>query len=204
MNIENWQVTSGCTSLGGGCVSCPSLMEYKNKGWDYKVKVHHERVAEPMLVDDPTCFIVSLGSDLFHEDVSDDFIKSVFTVMNKADYHHFEIATKRVKRLADMSGSLKWTENIMIGTSVETENHKWRIDYLCEVPTENRFISFAPLLGNVGKVDLSGIKIAGGSGEEWELKRPFDPEWLANIRKQCEAQKTQWIESFSIYETEDA
>lgn len=204
MNILNWQVTSGCESLGGGCVSCPSLIHYKDNKLDYSIKEHRERLAEPFLTTQPSCFLVSLGSDLFHKSVSDDFIRHAFEVMNKCSEHYFEIATKRPHRVVVMSPYLTWSKNIMIGTTVETEDYKYRIDILRQVPTENRFISFAPLLGDVGEVDLSGIKMAGGCREDWELRRPFDPEWLANIRRQCLDQDIQWINTHAIYDKEAA
>jgi len=204
MNINNWLILSGCTSKGGGCLSCPSLLEYKANGWDYSIKMHPERLAEPLLVEEPTCFIVALGSDLFHDDVPWEFIDKVFQVMNKCPEHKFEIATKRVERLACVASSLKWTDNIMIGTAVESDEHLWRMGYLQQVPTENRFVSFAPLLGDVGSLDLTGIKMAGGTGEDYGLRRPFDPAWLENIKRQCDDQKVQWINSFSIYESEAA
>jgi len=190
--------------MGGGCISCPSLMEYKDKGLDYSIKMHPERLAEPLLVEEPTCFIVALGSDLFHAGVPFKFIQDVFEIMNKCPEHKFELATKRVETLAFLASCLEWTDNIMIGTAVESDKHKLRIWYLQQVPTENRFISFAPLLGDVGPVNLTGIKMAGGMGENYGLRRPFDPAWLENIKRQCEDQKVQWINSYSIYESEAA
>lgn len=204
MNILNWEITTGCESLGGGCVSCPSLHYYKDNNLDYKPKEHRERFAEPLITTESSCFLVSLGSDLFHRLVSDQFIIDAFEVMNKCPEHHFEIATKRLYRVVAMTPYLKWTDNIMIGTSVEAEEYKHRIKTLKQIPTENKFISFAPLLGDVGEVDLSGIKMAGAYGEDWELRRPFDPEWIENIRKQCLEQDIQWINTHAIYEKEVA
>lgn len=204
MNVINWQITSGCESLGGGCVSCPSLIHYKENNWDYSLKEHRERFAEPLLTEEPTCFIVSLGSDLFHWNVMDNFIIDAFAVMNKCPEHHFEIATKRIGRAVTMNTYLTWSENIMIGTAIESEDHKYRLKILKQIPTENRFVSFAPLLGDVGELDLTGIKMVGASGEDWELKRPFDPEWLANIRRQCIEQNVKWINTSAIYDKEAA
>jgi len=171
---------------------------------DYTVKEHRERLAEPMLREEPACFIVSLGSDLFHRLVMDQFIIDAFEVMNKCPEHHFEIATKRLSRAVTLEPFLKWSDNIMIGTSIETEDYKYRAEILKQIPTENRFISFAPLLGDIGEIDLTGIKMAGACGEEWELRRPFDPAWIENIKKQCLDQDIQWINTHAIYEKEGA
>jgi len=171
---------------------------------DYTVKEHRERLAEPMLREEPACFIVSLGSDLFHRLVMDQFIIDAFEVMNKCPEHHFEIATKRIDRAITMIPFLTWSDNIMIGTAIESEDHKYRLKQLKQIPTENRFISFAPLLGDVGELDLTGIKMVGAYGEDWELKRPYDPEWIANIRRQAFEQNVKWINTSVIYDKEAA
>ncbi len=202
MNILNWQITTGCESLGGGCVSCPSLIQHKENNWNYSVMEHRARLAEPFLTENPSCFLVSLGSDLFHSSVMNEFIIDAFEVMNKCPEHHFEIATKRIHRAVGMETELTWSNNIMIGTTVESEDYKYRIGILKEIPTENKFISFAPLLGDVGELDLSGIKMVGASGEDWELRRPFDPIWIENIRRQCLDQDIQWINTHAIYDKE--
>ncbi len=204
MNILNWQITTGCESLGGGCLSCPSLLESKEKGWNYAIKEHRSRFTEPLLTEEPSCFMVCLGSDLFHKDVTDQFIIDAFAVMNKCKEHYFEIATKRIYRAITMGAQLTWSDNIMVGTAVESKEYKYRIKVLKQLETKNKFISFAPLLGDVGELDLSGIKMAGGCGETWELQRPFDPVWLENIRKQCFEQDIQWISTHAIYEKEMA
>jgi len=204
MNVINWQITTGCESLGGGCVSCPSLHHYKDNNWDYTIQEHRARFVEPIVTAKPTCFLVSLGSDLFHRLVSDKFIIEAFEVMNKCPEHNFEIATKRLFRAVALESHLTWSENIMIGTSIESQEYKYRMEILKQIPTKNRFISFAPLLGDVGEIDMSGIKIAGACGEDWELRRPFDPKWLENIRRQCLDQDVQWINTHAIFEKEIA
>ena len=148
MNIVNWPITSGCESLGGGCVSCPSLHHYKDKGWDYTIKEHPARLVEPLVTEQPSTFLVSLGSDPFHKLVTDKFIIDAFEVMNQCPEHHFEIATKRLYRAVEMKPYLKWTDNIMIGTAIESEDFKYRLDTLKQIPSKNRFVSFAPLKRN--------------------------------------------------------
>lgn len=204
MNKKNWALTTGCESLGAGCESCPSLWEYKRKGWDYSIKIHPEKLFEPLENNEPTYYTVSFGSDLFHAEVPDLFIDAVFKIINRAPGHTFELMTKRVERLSDMASSLQWPDNVLVGTTVESADQKWRVKYLKDVPTDKRFVSFVPLLGEVGEVDLSGIMSAGGMGEEWELKRPFDQQWLDNIKRQCGDQSVQWIDSYSLYEQEAA
>lgn len=185
MGTLNWQITSGCESLGGGCESCPSLLEYQNKGWDYSIKTHPERLYDPMKIKEPTNFSVSLGSDLFHKDVPDYFIERAFTLMNITHQHSYNIVTKRAERLREIAPSLEWTENIYIGVTVESSQYKQRIDYLKKVKSHHRFISFVPLLGPVGNLDLSGIEYAGVSSENWGFARPCKDEWIDEIERQC-------------------
>jgi len=200
METLNWELTTGCQNIGGGCESCPSLWEYREKGLDYNIKWHRDRLADPcFFTTDALLFTVSLGSDLFHEDVPSDFIQDAFSVMNREHRHTFELATKRTERLAMMADSLHFSKNIAVGVTVEEQKYKFRIDHLREVPAVNRYVSFLPLLGPVGKLDLQGIRIATIGNEQWGLHRPCEDSWIEEIKKQCGEQGVEVMPDFHTY-----
>jgi protein gp37 len=124
-------------------------------------------------------------SDLFHEAIPDDFIKQVFDVMAKADWHVFQILTKRAKRLEALAAQLPWPENIWQGVSVESEEYTWRIRNLQEVPAAVRFISVEPLLGPISRLPLKGINWVIVGGESGPRFRVAQPIWVRSIRDQC-------------------
>ena len=200
METLNWTLTTGCENLGGGCESCPSMLEYKEKGWDYSIKMHPEELITPFILKEPKAFMVSFGSDLFHEGVSDEFIYEAFDVMRLSPQHTFEVITKRTERLKQMAPSLPWTGNIWIGTTVESRDVIGRIKDLQTVPAENKYLSFVPLLGDVGEVDLSGIKIASVQPETWGDHRPCEQSWIDNIEGQCDDQGVALTENFNLYQ----
>ena len=201
MDTLNWPVTTGCENIGGGCESCPSLWEYKRNGWDYSPKEQDGNLYVPSFVFEPSIFTVSLGSDLFHKDVSTGFIRRVFEIMNRERHHLFELLTKRSERLAELSGDLDFTDNIFVGVTVEETAFKSRIKDLQKVQSPNRYVSFLPLLGPMGELDLDGINVATAGPEDWELKRPCNTTWIEDIKGQCDAQGVEWVDSFYIYKT---
>jgi protein gp37 len=124
-------------------------------------------------------------SDLFHEDVPLAFIKEVFVVMNKANWHQFQVLTKRSTRLLDLNKQLFWAEHIWMGVSVETEKYVHRIDDLRKTGAHTKFLSLEPLLGPLHKLDLSGIDWVIVGGESGPGARPMLEEWVIDIRDQC-------------------
>jgi len=124
-------------------------------------------------------------SDLCHEDVPEEFIQQVFDVMNATPRHTYQVLTKRAERLSTLWPSLSWGENIWMGVSIENADYTYRIDPLREVPAHVRFISFEPLIGPVGPVDLSGIGWVIVGGESGPKHRPMQADWAREIRDQC-------------------
>ncbi len=199
MDTVNWALTTGCTNLGGGCESCPSLWEYREKQMDYTIKMHRRQLPFPLSVSRPTNFTVSLGSDLFHEGVTDEFIRQAFSIMNECPEHKFEVSTKRIERALELSDDLAFAENIALGTTVESDDKKWRIEVLRQIPSYIRYVSFMPLLGPVNDLILTGIHCAGISAEEWGYHRPCKDEWIENIERQCENQGVKITSSYCVY-----
>jgi protein gp37 len=124
-------------------------------------------------------------SDLFHEEIPEQFINRAFEVMVEAHWHIFQILTKRSKRLAQLAPHLPWPANVWQGVSVETARYVWRIDHLRQVPASVRFLSVEPLLGPIPTLPLDGIHWVIVGGESGPQHRPVDPDWVRGIRDQC-------------------
>jgi protein gp37 len=131
---------------------------------------------------------VNSMSDLFHEDLTLDFIKRVFEVMNSCPQHTFQILTKRPQIAAEYSPQLRWTPNIWMGTSVENTHVSHRIRDLLRVRAKIRFLSLEPLLGPMPRLRLGGIHWVIVGGESGPGARPMQPEWVRQIRDRCVAQ----------------
>jgi protein gp37 len=132
---------------------------------------------------------VNSMSDLFHKQVDRDHIDRVFDVMEDADWHVFQVLTKRSSLMRDYIrrryGNQPVPRHIWLGVSVEDAPRANRIDHLRQIESEARFISFEPLLGAIGEVDLSGIAWAIVGGESGPRARPMDGRWATEIRNQC-------------------
>lgn len=133
---------------------------------------------------------VNSMSDLFHKDVPDEYIIKVARVMTAANWHTYQVLTKRADRLASLlKGKLRFAAqqaHIWWGVSVENKQHGLpRIDLLRSAPTQVRFLSIEPLLEDLGTFDLDGIAWAIVGGESGPGARPMKPEWVHNIRRQC-------------------
>ena len=131
---------------------------------------------------------VNSMSDLFHERVSLAFIRRVFSVMEQAEQHTFQILTKRHHRLVSLAPHLPWPGNVWMGVSIE--NRRWveRADYLRRVPAAVRFISAEPLLGPLTGLNLDGIDWLIAGGESGRGHRAMQPEWARDLRDRCEAE----------------
>jgi protein gp37 len=133
---------------------------------------------------------VNSMSDLFHKDVDRKHIDSVFDTMEAADWHIYQVLTKRSSLMRNYAraryGGGRVPTNIWLGVSVEDAAHKGRIDHLRQINSEARFISFEPLLGPIGDVDLTGIAWAIVGGESGPRARPMHPSWATELRFACE------------------
>jgi protein gp37 len=134
----------------------------------------------------PRRVFVNSMSDLFHEDVPLDFIRSVFDVMRRADQHQFQVLTKRGSRLRELVPMLDWPANVWMGVSVEYQRWTSRVDDLRTVPASVRFLSCEPLLGPL-QLDLAGIDWVIVGGESGPGARPMREQWAVSIQRQCQA-----------------
>ena len=129
-------------------------------------------------------------SDLFQEGVDESVVERVWDVMTRAPQHVFQILTKRPDRMYQIltRWSLPVLPNVWLGTSVENRTYVDRIDMLRMTPANIRFISFEPLIGAVGTVDLTGIRWAIVGGESGPKSRPIAEAWVDEILEQCQEQ----------------
>jgi protein gp37 len=125
-------------------------------------------------------------SDLFHEDVPDAFIRETFAVMEQADWHTFQVLTKRPRRMAEMATTLPWPDHIWAGTSVELDRYTWRANkYLRMVPAAVRFVSAEPLLGPLPSLELEHLHWLITGGESGPRHRVCDAAWVRDLRDRC-------------------
>jgi len=131
-------------------------------------------------------------SDLFHDGVDMSFIRDVWAVMRETPHHRYQILTKRPERMAEVISALtpRPLANVWLGTSVESAEVIDRLDHLRRAPAAIRFISFEPLIGAVGPVDLSGIDWAIVGGESGQRARPIKEEWIDEIHDLCRVHHT--------------
>jgi protein gp37 len=133
----------------------------------------------------PQMVFVNSMSDLFHEEVSPDFVRSVFDVMRRARWHTFQALTKRSRQLRELAPSLDWPPNLWMGVSVENKDYVSRIDDLRATPAHVKFLSLEPLLGPLPDLDLAGIGWVIVGGESGPGARPMRADWVLEIRDQC-------------------
>ena len=191
-----WNPTVGCTKVSPGCKHCYAevmatrLQAMKVRGYErgFRINILPDRLSEPVERRKPTIYFVNSMSDLFHEKVSDDYVRRVFDVMNRASQHTFQILTKRAERMADFCANVTIPGNVWLGVSVENRKHGLpRISFLREVQARVRFLSIEPLLEDLGVLDLSRIHWAIVGGESGHKARQMRTEWVDNIKRQCDA-----------------
>ncbi len=201
-----WNPVAGCSQASAGCTNCYAMQMArrleamdveKYKGltrksgkrtlWRGIVRQDPASLEIPYRWRKPRKIFVNSMSDLFHAKVSDKFILSVWKVMRETPRHHYQILTKRPDRMQHALQNLigEVLPNVWLGTSVEDSNVIERIDFLRNVRAKIRFISFEPLIGSVGAVDLTGIHWAIVGGESGSFARPIKEEWIDEIHAQC-------------------
>ncbi len=188
-----WNPVTGCTKISPGCKNCYAerlalrLKEMGNPRYrnGFRVTLHTDQLDLPLRWAKPKMIFVNSMSDLFHEAVPDEYIKKVFATMVKADWHIFQILTKRAERLAKLAPQLPWPSHVWQGVSIESKPYTKRVTALRKVPATVRFLSVEPLLGPIANLPLDGVHWVIVGGESGPRHRPIKPEWVREIRKQC-------------------
>jgi protein gp37 len=201
-NIEwtdaTWNSVRGCSKVSAGCAHC--YAETFAECWrgvkghpfefGFDLRLVPEKLAEPLHWSVSRRIFVNSMSDLFHEGIGDDFIARVAGVMCLADWHTYQVLTKRPERLWRLlTGKLRKAaraKHIWWGVSVEDRRHGLpRIDWLRKCDVAVSFLSIEPLLEDLGQVDLSGIDWVIVGGESGPGARPMREDWVHSLRVQC-------------------
>lgn len=232
---DTWNPLAGCTEISPGCLNCyaatmahrlAAMGQEKYKGttkklpsgktaWTDKMNLDEEALQIPLKKKKPTMYFVNSMSDLFHEDVPDEFIGRVFHTMGVAHQHTFQVLTKRAERMCAFVNA--WVnrpfrdparmgepfDNVWLGVSVENKQHGLpRIEHLLKTPAAVRFLSVEPLLEDLGHIEkflysklhqhhsnpAMATKIVDWvivGGESGHGSRPCNVQWIRNIIKQC-------------------
>jgi protein gp37 len=198
-----WNPVVGCTKLSAGCKHCYAetmarrLQAMGVPGYEHgfrKVRVLPERLDDPLRRSRPTVYFVNSMSDMFHSHVPDSFIDRVFLTMRRANWHTFQVLTKRAERIEEYTAEHAVPDNVWIGVSVENKRHGVpRIRHLQNVPAKVRFLSVEPLLEDVGDLDLRGIHWVIVGGESGHGARPMKAEWVRRVQRSCAAQNVNFF-----------
>lgn len=201
-----WNPVAGCTVATAGCTNCYAMrmaarleamgvakyagLTRKSGGrsvWTGRVNLDVKALSAPYRWRAPRKVFVNSMSDLFHENVPDEFIARVWTVMAETPQHTYQVLTKRPERMRELLSprDFRRSPNIWIGTSVENSAVVSRINSLRNIPGYIRFISFEPLIGSVGDADLRDIDWAIIGGESGPRSRPMLEYWVEEIEALC-------------------
>ena len=164
-------------------------MGQPNYARGFNLTTHENALELPLRWRKAQVIFVNSMSDLFHQKVPLEFIIKVFDVMNRADWHQYQLLTKRSDRLLKVNRYLQWMNHIWMGVSIETDKYTVRIDHLRRTGAHIKFISLEPLLGPLPNLDLSGIDWVIVGGESGPGARPMQKSWVIEIRDQCLAAK---------------
>jgi protein gp37 len=214
---KTWNPIAGCTVLSPGCHRCyartmalrlagvaagapargrdPGRLRHYldvtgDGDWNGKIVPVPEALAEPLGWDRPQTVFVNSMSDLFHKDAPQDFVERVCRVMERADWHTYQVLTKRSSLLRNaLQGRLRFAAalpHVWWGVSVEDRVHGLpRVEHLRQAPAAVRFLSVEPLLEDLGEINLEGIHWVIVGGESGPSARPVREEWVRSIRDQC-------------------
>jgi protein gp37 len=210
-----WNPIVGCRAISAGCAHCYaermakrlaamarakqaqqadpgrmanylSVVNERGK-WNGHVFLDYAALEDPLGWRKPRSIFVNSMSDLFHEEVPFEFVQRVFDVMNWCPQHTFQVLTKRPASAAQMSGRLRWADNIWLGTSVENATVVHRIRELRLTGAHVKFLSVEPLLGPIPQLPLTGVDWVILGGESGPGARPMQVEWVRQIRDRCVA-----------------
>ncbi len=207
-----WNPLTGCTRVTNGCDHCYAFTLHDMRHQAYvqhngiypkndkampkqyaqpfsAIQLLPDRLEDPLRMRQPRMFFVNSMSDLFHSQVPDEYIFQIFDVMRRADWHTFQILTKRAGRLRRLGQQIRWPINVWMGVSIEQDMLTPRADALREVPAVVRFLSLEPLLGPLPSLDLTSIDWIITGGESGPSARPCHPDWVRDIRDRSVEQR---------------
>ena len=197
-----WNPLRGCTKISPGCKHCyAEAFAERFRGvpghpyqQGFDLRLVPEKLAEPFHWSSPRKVFVNSMSDLFQPEVPDEYVEAVVRVMVQANWHIYQVLTKRSERLRDMlSGRLRFAAlrpHIWWGVSVEDRRYGLpRVEHLRSSPTAIKFLSIEPLLEDLGRFDISGIHWAIVGGESGRGARPMQKVWVDGVLRLCRKEK---------------
>jgi protein gp37 len=193
-----WNPVRGCTKISPGCKYCyAERFAERFRGvvghpyeHGFDLRLVPEKLLQPLYWQRPRMIFVNSMSDLFHEQVPDDYIFEVVKVMARANWHTFQVLTKRSNRMMQLLSTrlrdMSQLTHIWWGVSVENKKHGLpRVADLSAAAARIRFLSIEPLLEDLGQVPLSGIAWVIVGGESGPGARPMQQAWVVSLRDQC-------------------
>ena len=190
-----WNPVTGCTKITRGCDFCyAERLSERFRGvpghpfeHGFDLTLRLARLKQPLTWRQPKRIFVNSMSDLFHKEIPEDFVDAVFDTMEVADWHTFQILTKRsslmARYLRGRYGSDLAPAHIWLGVSVEDRQNAVRIEHLRAARAAVKFISFEPLLGPIGEVELTGVDWAIVGGESGPKARAMDEAWAVELAR---------------------
>jgi len=192
---KTWNPTAGCTKISQGCKNCYAekmafrLQAMGMEGYEngFKFNTVPSRLNDPLKRKKATVYFVNSMSDIFHEDMPEEYLNKIFDVIENTPYHTYQILTKRAERMYDYFSKNPVPTNVWLGVTVENKQQGLpRIDKLRNLNASVLFLSVEPLLEDLGKINLENIDWVIVGGESGHKARPMDKEWVLDIKQQCE------------------
>jgi protein gp37 len=192
-----WNPVTGCTKISAGCDNCyAARFSERFRGvlghpfeTGFDLTLRPERLLQPFAWKRPRMIFVNSMSDLFHKDIPRAHVADVFDTMEKADWHIYQVLTKRssllLKFINERYKGRPAPAHMWFGVSVENEQATSRIVHLQRARTSVRFLSIEPLIAPVGKLSLDNIHWVIVGGESGPGARPMKPDWAIDVRNQC-------------------
>ena len=193
-----WNPTTGCNKVSPGCKICYAEIlsnrlhamgqaKYANK---FQLTMHPDELTRPLGWKKQRMIFVNSMSDLFHKDVTDDFLKKIMETIIQTSQHTYQILTKRSERLPIFENEItKYPENVWLGVTIENNDYGYRADDLRKTNARIKFLSLEPLLGPLPDLDLTGINWVIVGGESGPGARPMEKSWVNDILSKCQKAK---------------
>jgi len=195
---DTWNPVRGCSKVSPGCKNCyAETFAERFRGvpghpfeQGFDLRLAPGKLLEPLHWSESRKVFVNSMSDLFHEEIPDWYVVAAFKVMAAADWHTYQVLTKRHARMRKMLqtdlGFAAKLPHVWWGVSVENRKHGLpRLDCLQECNVAMRFLSCEPLLEDLGTISLYGIGWVIAGGESGPGARPMQKAWVTSLRDQC-------------------
>lgn len=192
---QTWNPSAGCTKTSAGCKNCYAesmairLQAMGVEGYEngFEFNIVPSRLNDPFKRKKPTVYFVNSMSDIFHEQMPEEYLNQIFEVIRKTPHHTYQVLTKRAGRMYDYLSQREIPKNIWLGVTVDNRKQGLpRIDFLRKLKASVLFLSVEPLLEDLGKMNLTNIDWVIVGGESGNKARPMDKQWVVNIKQQCD------------------